>query len=243
MKQEELGAALQAAHTAGRAKSEFRANMSHELRTPLNAVIGYSEMLLEDEPKPELRYIESSGYHLLELITTILDFSKADAGKLQVTMKPVAADLIVGDVSATIAPLAAKGGNRLKVRNALASATVQVDPLRFKQSLLNLLSNACKFTDYGTVTIDVHRGERRGAPAVAWQVKDTGPGIAAEDLRRLFKPFSQVGEPSTQQIGGTGLGLALSAELCRLMGGEIAVESEVGAGSTFTIWLPESPES
>lgn len=245
-RQIELMHALEEARSASAAKGAFLANMSHELRTPLNAVIGYSELLMETAAEdgwkdavPDLARIRMSARHLLELINTVLDYSKVEAGKLTVEMQEYPVDRMIDEVVSTVAPLASRGHNEVTVDNQLAGEAAFIDPLRFRQSLLNLMSNACKFTREGVISLSVRRREREGRPWVAWAVADTGPGIKAEDLRRLFQPFSQVDSSATRRHDGTGLGLALSAQLCQLMKGTITVDSEPGKGSEFTIWIPD----
>lgn len=239
-RQSQLAAALEETRCASQAKGDFLANMSHELRTPLNAVIGYSQLLQENGGPDcrDLARIEAAGQHLLGLINTVLDYSKAEAGKL--TLAPVLcpADRIVEEVVSTIAPLVRKGGNTLTVANQLGDAPIEVDPLRFRQSLLNLMGNACKFTENGRIGLEVDRCENEEGRWIRWRVTDTGIGIRAEDQSKLFQAFSQVDESARRRFGGTGLGLALTAEICRLMSARITVESEWQKGSEFTIWLP-----
>lgn len=237
--------ARDAAEASNKAKSEFLANMSHELRTPLNAVIGYSEMLEEDaqcagrlEMIPDLRRIAGSGKHLLQLITEILDFSKIEAGKLEVVSESIAVQSILTEVAATAEPLARKNGNCLVVKPAAPGAGVRADPLRLRQCLFNLLSNACKFTEQGTIALEVEQRSIDGADWIDWVVRDTGVGIPQQQIGKLFQAFSQVDSSFTRRHGGTGLGLVISQRLCELMGGRILVESDPGAGSTFTLRLP-----
>ncbi|MFN7925408.1 MAG: ATP-binding protein [Bryobacteraceae bacterium] len=240
-RQAELAAALDEAKCASQAKSGFLANMSHELRTPLNAIIGYSQLLQEDGGPSvnDLAKIEGAGLHLLGLINTILDYSKIEAGRLELEIEPYPVDQMIREVISTVTPMARKGGNELVVNNELTGEDVEVDPLRFRQSLLNLMSNACKFTENGTIGLEVGRCERDGGRWITWRVSDTGIGIRPEDRPRLFQAFSQVDDSAARRFGGTGLGLALTAELCRLMSGRITVETEWRKGSEFTIWLPD----
>lgn len=240
----ELLKAKEAAEESNRAKSAFLANMSHELRTPLNAIIGYSEMLREDaeaESQPalakDLQKIERAGRLLLSLISDVLDLSKIEAGRIELHLEPVAVGSIVQDVVSTIEPLAKGNGNRLLVNNRF-DGTVEIDAIKFRQSLLNLLSNACKFTENGTVELEVERHPEPGREWLEWRVKDSGIGIAARDMNKLFQAFSQVDSSATRKYGGTGLGLAISQRFCQLMGGQILVESELGKGSTFVIRMP-----
>ncbi|MDX2031005.1 MAG: response regulator [Blastocatellia bacterium] len=230
-----------AAEEADAAKSIFLANMSHELRTPLNAVIGYSEMLQEeatelgqDDFVPDLQKINAAGRHLLELINSILDLSKIEAGKMELYLETFEARTLISDVSVVIDPLVAKNGNRLVVHCAPDVGTMRADLTKVRQSLFNLLSNASKFTDGGTITLDVaRRGDR-----VLFRVSDTGIGMTEEQIGKLFQPFTQADASTTRQYGGTGLGLTITKKFCEMMGGEIRVESQPGRGSVFTIELP-----
>jgi len=234
-----------AAEEANASKSAFLANMSHELRTPLNAILGYSEMLEEDALQQgmescarDLGRIQSAGRHLLTLVNDILDISKIEAGALEVRLELCEVGALTDPVIATIEPLAQRSGNRFVVERDGIAGIVSVDPVRFRQSLLNLLSNACKFTENGTITLTVLSGRERDQDFFYWRVRDTGIGIEQEDMKRLFRPFSQVDASVTRRHGGTGLGLAISQRLCRQMGGDIAVESVAGMGSVFTIAIP-----
>jgi GAF domain-containing protein/CheY-like chemotaxis protein/anti-sigma regulatory factor (Ser/Thr protein kinase) len=230
---------------ADRHKSEFLANMSHELRTPLNAIIGYSEMLQEDaadqgaEPLiDDLKKINAAGKHLLELINAVLDLSKIEAGKMELYLESFEVDGLVRDVVSVIQPLAAKNANRLEVHCGDEVGTMRADLTKVRQALFNLLSNACKFTDRGAISLAVSRDSREGPESIVFRVRDTGIGMTPEQLARLFEAFSQADAATTRKYGGTGLGLALSRRLCRMMGGDVTVESEAGRGSTFTIRLP-----
>jgi signal transduction histidine kinase len=233
-----------AAEEANAAKSTFLANMSHELRTPLNAILGYSEMLDEDATEAgnesasaDLKRIQTAGKHLLTLVTEILDISKIEAGAIQLQMERIDAVELTEGIAGTVTSLVRKNANHLEIHVGDVSH-VHVDPVKFRQCLLNLLSNACKFTENGIITLSVDRRTEDGKENVCWSVRDTGIGIAADDIRLLFQPFSQVDSSSTRRHGGTGLGLAISQRLCRLMGGSITVESVLGQGSTFTIHIP-----
>jgi GAF domain-containing protein/CheY-like chemotaxis protein len=230
---------------ADRHKSEFLANMSHELRTPLNAIIGYSEMLQEDAADlgaeqftDDLKKINAAGKHLLELINAVLDLSKIEAGKMELYLETFDVATLVRDIASVIQPLAAKNANRLDVRCPDAIGTMRADLTKVRQALFNLLSNACKFTDRGTISLTVAREATDGQDWMAFGVSDTGIGMTPEQLTRLFEVFSQADAATTRKYGGTGLGLALSRRLCRMMGGDVTVESEDGRGSTFTIRLP-----
>lgn len=237
-----------AAEEANAAKSAFLANMSHELRTPLNAILGYSEMLGEDaedmglmECRKDLRRIQAAGHHLLALVNDVLDISKIEAGALEVQMQTVEVGELTDGVVATIEPLAKRNDNQLIVQAEEDGATVRVDLVKFRQSLLNLLSNACKFTEHGVISLSVLRCREADRELICWRVRDNGIGISPDDMKRLFRPFSQVDASTTRRHGGTGLGLAISQRLCRLMGGDITVESAPGQGSTFTIFMPAEP--
>jgi PAS domain S-box-containing protein len=243
--EEELVAAVDASEDASRAKSAFLANMSHELRTPLNAVIGYSEMLQEElsarglaELLGDLDKIHASGKHLLRLINDILDVSKIEAGKMELITEVLDVKDLVNDVSSTVAPLAEEAGNALQVRCQGELGTMRADATRVRQVLLNLLSNASKFTERGRITLTVDRAAINGAPWLRFRVADTGIGMTPDQLGKLFKPFTQADASTTRRYGGTGLGLVISRQLCQMMGGEVLVESEPGRGSTFTIVLP-----
>ncbi len=230
---------------ADRHKSEFLANMSHELRTPLNAIIGYSEMLQEDAADlgaeqftDDLKKINAAGKHLLELINAVLDLSKIEAGKMELYLESFDVAGLVQDIAAVIQPLAAKNANRLETRCPDGIGTMRADLTKVRQALFNLLSNACKFTERGMVSLAVAREELDGQDWMVFGVSDTGIGMTPEQLARLFEVFSQADAATTRRFGGTGLGLALSRRLCRMMGGDVTVESEAGRGSTFTIRLP-----
>jgi GAF domain-containing protein/CheY-like chemotaxis protein len=230
---------------ASRHKSEFLANMSHELRTPLNAIIGYSEMLQEDAVDlgaerfvADLQKIHASGRHLLELINAVLDLSKIEAGKMDLYLESVDIASLVRDVAAVIKPLAEKNTNRLNLECAETIGTMHADLTKVRQSLFNLLSNACKFTERGTVSLAVARETDDAGEWITFGVADTGIGMTPEQMGRLFEDFSQAEASTTRRYGGTGLGLALSRRLCRMMGGEITVASALGEGSTFTMRLP-----
>jgi hypothetical protein len=230
---------------AGRHKSQFLANMSHELRTPLNAIIGYSEILQEEaedlgQPDfvPDLQKITSAGRHLLELINAVLDLSKIEAGKMDLYLEVFDVTRLVAEVEAVIRPLAVQNDNRLEVRCPDAVGVMTADLTKVRQSLVNLLRNACTFTHGGTVTVEVARARSAGTGWVTFAVRDTGIGLTSEQLDCVFDEFSQVNTPTTRKTGGSGLGLALSRRLCRLMGGDVTATSSPGVGSTFTIRLP-----
>jgi GAF domain-containing protein/CheY-like chemotaxis protein len=236
---------------ANRHKSEFLANMSHELRTPLNAIIGYSEMLEEDAADldggrlvPDLEKINAAGKHLLELINAVLDLSKIEAGKMELYLEEFDVARLVRDIAAVIKPLAEKKQNRLEVICDAGAGTMRADLTKVRQALFNLLSNACKFTERGAVTLAVAREGTAAGDWLTFEVRDTGIGVTPEQMGRLFQEFGQADASVARRYGGTGLGLSLSRRLCRMMGGDVEVESEVGRGSAFTIRLPaETPET
>jgi signal transduction histidine kinase/DNA-binding response OmpR family regulator len=262
---EEMQQAKDAAEAASRAKSTFLANMSHELRTPLNAIIGYSEMLIEevqdvsqDAFVPDLEKIQSAGKHLLAIINDVLDLSKIEAGKMQLQVEAFAIEQVVKDTCNLLQPLIEKNNNTLVVNCPPGIGAAINDQTKLRQCLFNLLSNSAKFTTNGQITLDVYRevkslrpGERPCGPQVPlasdkpqdaeereylfFKVCDTGIGMNPEQTSRLFQPFTQADSSTTRKYGGTGLGLVITRHYCRMMGGEISVESEVGHGSIFTL--------
>jgi signal transduction histidine kinase len=233
---------------ASQHKSQFLANMSHELRTPLNAIIGVSEMLREDAEaaKQDLEPLDrvlGAGRHLLALINDILDLSKIEAGRMELHLETFSLVPVIEDVAKTIEPMATKNGNRFVVACPPDLGTIHADQTRFRQSLLNLASNANKFTEKGTITIAAHQGQESGRDWVALTVADTGIGMTPEQMGKLFQEFSQASSATASKYGGTGLGLVISRGFCQMMGGDITVESEPGRGSTFTIRLPRIVEA
>jgi signal transduction histidine kinase/CheY-like chemotaxis protein len=230
---------------ASKHKSQFLANMSHELRTPLNAIIGVTEMLLEDardlgqedQIEPHERILRA-GKHLLALINDILDLSKIEAGRMELHLESFAIAPLVEDVVTTIRPLAEKNGNQVVLDCPADLGTMRADAMRVRQALLNLGSNAGKFTERGVVTVAVARRRDGGRDWITFAVSDTGIGMTAEQMAKLFEEFTQADASTTRKYGGTGLGLAITRRLCRMMGGDITVESTPGSGSTFTIRLP-----
>jgi signal transduction histidine kinase/DNA-binding response OmpR family regulator len=243
----ELKRREQEAEEANRAKSQFLANMSHELRTPLNAVIGITEMLKEDAEEfgqedfvEPLERISRAGKHLLNLINEILDLSKIEAGKLEFHLEDFDVPGLVGDVATTVQPLADKNGNRLVVHCPDDLGGMRADLTRTRQIVLNLLSNACKFTENGEISLNVRvEGGETGEQMII-EVSDTGIGMTPEQMEKLFEEFSQADSSTTRRFGGTGLGLAISRRLARMMGGNIEVASTPGEGSTFKAWLPRT---
>ena len=218
--------------------SQFLANMSHELRTPLNAIIGVTEMLREDaealkQDVEPLDRVLGAGRHLLALINDILDLSKIEAGRMELHLETFPLVPVINDVAKTIEPMATKNGNRLVIDCPTDLGTIHADQTRFRQSLLNLASNANKFTEKGTITIAAHQGQGKGREWITLAVTDTGIGMTPEQMGKLFQEFSQASSTTASKYGGTGLGLVISRRFCQMMGGDIAVESEVGRGSTL----------
>ncbi|GDX86510.1 hypothetical protein LBMAG44_04230 [Gemmatimonadota bacterium] len=247
----ELEEAKILADAANQTKSEFLANMSHELRTPLNAIIGYSEILSEDakdsghsEYLPDLNKIRSSGKHLLGLINDILDLTKIEAGRMEMFLETFNVTDLIQDVAETVQPLLDKNTNSLTVNVPPTVGVIHADQVKVRQMLLNLLSNASKFTKEGVVALSVDREVViNGEDVFVFRVRDTGIGMSPEQLSRLFQPFMQAESSTTKRFGGTGLGLAITKHLAELMGGSVTVASELGRGTTFTVRLPNSPLS
>jgi len=242
----QLRAAKEAAEQASRIKSSFLANMSHELRTPLNAIIGYSEILLEDAidrgdtpSVADLEKIQGAGRHLLGLINDILDLSKIEAGRMDVYLEQVFLSRLVDEVKTIVEPMAKKNNNRLLIECPPDIGSLRTDVTKLKQSLINLLSNATKFTKQGTVTLRLSRQAASDAQAhIRFEVSDSGIGMTQEQMSRLFQAFTQADASTTRNFGGTGLGLTITKHFCAMLGGSIDVKSVPGEGSVFTIDLP-----
>ncbi|HXG70698.1 MAG TPA: GAF domain-containing protein [Gemmatimonadaceae bacterium] len=237
------------AEAASNAKSRFLANMSHELRTPLNAIIGYSEILQEDAEEAgnagavsDLQKIHSAGKHLLALINDVLDLSKIEAGKMEIYPETFSVRTVVDEVATTVMPMLARNSNTLRVNCPEDIGTMHSDLIKVRQVLLNLLSNACKFTDRGTITLDVRRAESAGTEAVTFRVTDTGIGMTEPQMAKLFEAFTQAEASTTRTYGGTGLGLAITRKFCQMLNGDVTVSSERGKGSVFTVSIPASIE-
>jgi signal transduction histidine kinase len=244
-----LHSAKEAAEAANRLKSMFLLNMSHELRTPLNAIIGYSEMVQEEATDlgeaarhfiPDLQKVQGAGKHLLALIDSILEISKIEAGTMELHLETFDIASMLREVVTAIQASVEEKANTLEVRSASGLGTMRADLSKVRQSLFNLLSNACKFTERGRITLTVSRtsDSLSSADWITFRISDTGIGITPEQMAKLFQPFTQADASTTRQYGGAGLGLAITKRFCQMMGGDITVDSEVGKGSTFTIRLP-----
>lgn len=252
----QLGVAMEAAQAerkraeeANQTKSEFLANMSHELRTPLNAIIGYSEMLVEDAEDcgqedfiPDLQKIQGAGKHLLELINTVLDLSKVEAGKMELYLETFDLKSMLQTVASTIHPLADKNFNTLVVNCPNDIGSLHADQTKLRQGLFNLLSNACKFTENGTVSLSVY-ADKHADGNIYFEVSDTGIGMTPEQLAKVFHAFTQADASTTRKYGGTGLGLTITKQFIQLMGGDVTVTSDIGAGTTFKIRLPRQTQT
>ncbi|NTV63611.1 MAG: HAMP domain-containing protein, partial [Oscillochloris sp.] len=235
------------ADAASQAKSAFLAVMSHELRTPLTAIMGYSQLLEHmiaigdySTAASDLRRISGAGQHLLSLVNDVLDLAQIEAGRLRISAERVDVPTLINSVTETVEPLVTQKQNTLRVTCPAQMPPLFTDPLKLRQALLNLLSNAAKFTNAGQIDLRVSEEQIDGHPWIAFVVADTGIGIPRNQMDKLFKPFSQVNDRAARRYGGTGLGLSLSRRLCQLLGGDISVESFFGVGSVFTIRLPVS---
>ncbi len=264
---QELIQAKESAESANLAKSRFLANISHEVRTPLNAIIGGSELLEYDASSLEipdfvsgLQIIQTAGLNLLDLFNNVLELSRLEVGQLELKLETITPSALTQEAIHKVRPLSDQNGNKLTVHYVNDPGGMHSDPVKLSRILLNLLHNACKFTHQGQVKLTVYQSDspegsnhdfhhaltvpaalsagQGQAGFIMFKVDDTGIGIAPEQWGRIFEPFTQVDESSTREYGGAGLGLAIAHKLCRLMGGEITLESELGKGSTFTLWLP-----
>lgn len=245
MQQDKLKEVNERLRQATQHKSEFLARMSHELRTPLNAIIGYSEMLMEEHASSDqepliqdLKKIHSSGRHLLSLINDILDLSKVEAGKMELYVENVDVGSLVNDVKTTVRPLVEKSGNKFSIICPAKMAPIRTDITKLRQILLNLLSNAGKFTDKGAVSLTVGEMDKAGERWLSFAVADSGIGISSAQMENLFQEFSQADVSTSRKYGGTGLGLAICKRFCEMMGGYIEARSQVGHGTQITVWLP-----
>jgi signal transduction histidine kinase/CheY-like chemotaxis protein len=250
-REEEVEAARDEAMQATQAKSQFLASMSHELRTPLNAIIGYSEMLHEEAEDlgqdaflPDLEKINGAGKHLLGLINNVLDLSKIEAGKMDVLVEDFEVGALIAEVQSVIQPLIAKNANTLVVDAAPDLGSMRSDQTKLRQNLFNLLSNAAKFTKQGTITLAARRLTGDERDWLEFKVRDTGIGMSDAQLGKLFQAFAQAEASTSRDYGGTGLGLAITKQFCKMLGGDVTVESTPDAGSTFTLMLPATaPEA
>ncbi|MCP4700037.1 MAG: response regulator [Gammaproteobacteria bacterium] len=245
----EAEGACTAAEQANVAKSRFLANMSHELRTPLNAIIGYSEILIEEAEEAreageetatlvDLLKIKDAGKHLLDLINDVLDISKIEAGKMDIYSETFNVSRVVTEAVNTVRPLAGQNQNTLEVHCADPRGTMHADLTKLRQILLNLLSNACKFTEQNRIELTATKESSQGSPWMVFTVRDRGVGMTPEQQTKLFQAFTQADASTTRKYGGTGLGLTISKHFAEMMGGGIEVDSVQGEGSTFTVRLP-----
>jgi len=245
-KTEELKLANKKAISANKAKSSFLANMSHELRTPLNAIIGYSEILMEDAEDEDnnhyisdLKKIKTAGINLLGLINEILDLSKVEAGKMELYLEEFDLFEVIKDVIDIIIPIAKKNNNKVEFINSKSKLLLKADKTKLRQSLLNLLSNACKFTKDGIIKIEIDPITKNNKDCIQFSVSDNGIGMSDEQCKKVFEPFTQADNSTTREYGGTGLGLTITRVFCQMMGGDIAVESKVNEGTKFKFYIPK----
>jgi signal transduction histidine kinase/DNA-binding response OmpR family regulator len=243
-KNHELEAARTAADDANKVKSSFLANMSHELRTPLNVIIGYSEMVSEEledlgtgELKPDLDKVVAAAKHQLGLVNDILDISKIEAGRMTLYLEDFDVPTLIKEVASTVQPLISKNSNQLVIECPADLGIMHADQTKVRQALFNLLSNASKFTEHGTITLRVQSLNSQPS-TLNFSVHDTGIGMTPEQLGKLFQAFTQADASTTRKFGGTGLGLAISRQFCHMMGGDLTVESVINEGTTFTATLP-----
>lgn len=241
----DLAVARDTAIRASQSKSQFLATMSHELRTPLNAIIGYTELMLEDTKDADvtgsaedLNKVHSAARHLLALIKDILDLTKIEAGKIELELSEINIKELIEDMVYTIEPAIVKNGNKLIVHCSDEAGTILADNTKVRQTLLNLLSNAAKFTRDGQITLQIQKFEENDNEKIVFSVTDTGIGLTKKQMSKIFDPFTQADSSTTREYGGTGLGLAISRNFCQLMGGDLTVTSKSGKGSTFTMVLP-----
>ena len=237
------------AEAANNAKSQFLANMSHELRTPLNAIIGYSEILQEEAEDSgnsssvaDLQKIQSAGKHLLALINDVLDLSKIEAGKMEIFPETFSIRNIVDEAATTVKPMLARNSNALLITCPEDIGTMHSDMIKVRQILLNLLSNACKFTERGTIALEVFRDKKTAGSTIVFRVTDSGIGMTETQIAKLFEAFTQAEASTTRTYGGTGLGLAITRKFCQMLNGDVTVSSERGKGSVFTVRIPPTVE-
>jgi signal transduction histidine kinase len=244
-RRQELQILMEAAQSANRAKSQFLANTTHELRTPMNAIIGYSEMLAEEAEGlgqkafvPDLQKIRIAGKHLLSLIDNVLDLSKIEAGKMDLYLETFDIRAAIGDILTTVEPQIHKNSNELNMDIPPQIGEMRADLTKVRQILLNLLSNACKFTKSGVIQLRVRRKSGVGREWVEFQINDSGIGMTPEQVDKAFDSFTQADASTTRKYGGTGLGLTITRKFCEMMGGEMSVKSALGKGTNFTVSLP-----